>query len=112
MLALGIDPGTAICGYGLVDMQGSRLKAVEYGAILTSPKMRPQDTERHRTGGTHTAPNKTVRSRLRQSFQRADYLYGDEDTASARAAQTGRRRRRARRCHLHHALHEQPNLAQ
>ena len=43
MLALGIDPGTAICGYGLVDMQGSRLKAIEYGAILTSPQMRPQD---------------------------------------------------------------------
>lgn len=43
MLALGIDPGTAICGYGLVNMQGSRLTAVEYGAILTSPKMRPQD---------------------------------------------------------------------
>lgn len=43
MLALGIDPGTAICGYGLVNMAGSRLTAVEYGAILTSPKMRPQD---------------------------------------------------------------------
>lgn len=43
MLALGIDPGTAICGYGLVDMQGSRLKAVSYGAILTNPKMRPQN---------------------------------------------------------------------
>ncbi len=43
MLALGIDPGTAICGYGLVHMAGSRLTAVEYGAILTSPKMRPQD---------------------------------------------------------------------
>lgn len=43
MLALGIDPGTAICGYGLVKMAGSRLTAVEYGAILTSPKMRPQD---------------------------------------------------------------------
>ena len=43
MLALGIDPGTAICGYGLVNMQGSRLKAIEYGAILTSPQMRPQD---------------------------------------------------------------------
>lgn len=24
-------------------MQGSRLKAIEYGAILTSPQMRPQD---------------------------------------------------------------------
>ena len=43
MLALGIDPGTAICGYGLVNMQGSRLQAVQYGAILTSPKMRPED---------------------------------------------------------------------
>ena len=26
MLALGIDPGTAICGYGVVEMQGSVLK--------------------------------------------------------------------------------------
>ena len=43
LLVLGIDPGTAICGYGLVKMDGSRLYAVEYGAILTSPKMRPQD---------------------------------------------------------------------
>lgn len=43
MLALGIDPGTAICGYGLVDMQGSRLKAVAYGAVLTSPKSKPED---------------------------------------------------------------------
>lgn len=43
MLALGIDPGTAICGYGFVELAGSRLKAVEYGAITTSPKARPQD---------------------------------------------------------------------
>ena len=26
MLVLGIDPGTAICGYGLVDMTGNRLR--------------------------------------------------------------------------------------
>ncbi|MBR6710111.1 MAG: crossover junction endodeoxyribonuclease RuvC, partial [Selenomonadaceae bacterium] len=25
MLALGIDPGTAICGYGFVEQVGSRL---------------------------------------------------------------------------------------
>ena len=43
MLALGIDPGTAICGYGLVEMQESRLKAVKYGAVLTSPKSRAED---------------------------------------------------------------------
>ena len=38
MLALGIDPGTAICGYGFVEARGSRLIAHEYGAITTSPK--------------------------------------------------------------------------
>ncbi|MDU4960661.1 MAG: crossover junction endodeoxyribonuclease RuvC [Sporomusaceae bacterium] len=35
MLALGIDPGTAICGYGLVRSEGSSLKALAYGAIET-----------------------------------------------------------------------------
>lgn len=39
MLALGIDPGTAICGYGLVELKGSSLKAIDYGAIETSPKL-------------------------------------------------------------------------
>lgn len=43
MLALGIDPGTAICGYGLVESNGSRLIAHEYGAITTSAKARPED---------------------------------------------------------------------
>ena len=28
MLALGIDPGTAICGYGVVEMQGISLNPV------------------------------------------------------------------------------------
>jgi len=44
MLALGIDPGTAICGYGLVDLQGSHLQALCYGAIETSSTM--SDAER------------------------------------------------------------------
>ena len=43
MLALGIDPGTAICGYGFVEERGSRLIAREYGAITTSPKMKMED---------------------------------------------------------------------
>ena len=47
MLALGIDPGTAICGYGFVEYQGSRLIAREYGAITTSPKARMQDRLAH-----------------------------------------------------------------
>ncbi|MCR5175446.1 MAG: crossover junction endodeoxyribonuclease RuvC [Anaerovibrio sp.] len=43
MLVLGIDPGTAICGYGFVELKGSRLVAREYGAITTSSKARPED---------------------------------------------------------------------
>ncbi len=36
MLAIGIDPGTAICGYGVVESEGSRLRALDYGAIQTA----------------------------------------------------------------------------
>ncbi len=43
MLALGIDPGTAICGYGLVEQFQGRLIAKNYGAITTSPQARMQD---------------------------------------------------------------------
>ena len=38
MLVLGIDPGTAICGYGVVAVKNGREKAVDYGAVLTPPE--------------------------------------------------------------------------
>jgi crossover junction endodeoxyribonuclease RuvC len=37
MLVLGIDPGTASTGYGLVRSGGSRLEAMEDGVIRTAP---------------------------------------------------------------------------
>jgi len=43
MLALGIDPGTAICGYGFVEQDGGQLIAKEFGVITTSPRARMQD---------------------------------------------------------------------
>lgn len=42
MLALGIDPGTAICGFGLVDLTGNRLRPVHYGAVFTDKDMKPE----------------------------------------------------------------------
>ena len=36
MIVLGIDPGTAAMGYGVVDRSGGRLRAVDYGCITTS----------------------------------------------------------------------------
>ena len=38
MIIIGIDPGTAICGYGVIDVQGSKIKPVAYGAITTTPE--------------------------------------------------------------------------
>ena len=43
MRALGIDPGTAICGYGIVDYVDGKLIPKHYGSITTSPQARMQD---------------------------------------------------------------------
>ncbi len=39
MLVLGIDPGTALCGYGLVRAEGDKMSLVAYGAVSTSAKL-------------------------------------------------------------------------
>jgi crossover junction endodeoxyribonuclease RuvC len=39
---LGIDPGTAACGFGIVHERGDRLRAVEFGWWQTSAKQRPE----------------------------------------------------------------------
>jgi crossover junction endodeoxyribonuclease RuvC len=40
MLAIGIDPGTAITGYGLVlENEDGRLSIVDFGTIVTSPNL-------------------------------------------------------------------------
>jgi crossover junction endodeoxyribonuclease RuvC len=38
-IVLGIDPGTAILGYGVVAVQGDDLEALTYGAITTPASM-------------------------------------------------------------------------
>jgi crossover junction endodeoxyribonuclease RuvC len=39
MRVLGIDPGTASTGYGVVDVEGSRMRAVDHGVIATAASM-------------------------------------------------------------------------
>jgi crossover junction endodeoxyribonuclease RuvC len=39
---VGIDPGTAACGYGIVHESGGRLKAVDHGWWSTSAGERPE----------------------------------------------------------------------
>ena len=40
MKVLGIDPGTAACGYGIVHGSGGRLRAGTFGCWRTSPRER------------------------------------------------------------------------
>jgi len=37
MIILGIDPGFAITGYGIVKYEGNKFKPIEYGALTTKP---------------------------------------------------------------------------
>ena len=38
MIILGIDPGLAIMGYGVIETDGSRHRLVQYGALTTEAK--------------------------------------------------------------------------
>ena len=40
MIILGIDPGTATTGYGVIENNQGKVKAVDYGCILTDKKMK------------------------------------------------------------------------
>ena len=39
MIILGIDPGTAAMGYGVVERSGGRLRAIDHGCLVTSPDL-------------------------------------------------------------------------
>jgi crossover junction endodeoxyribonuclease RuvC len=42
MRVLGIDPGTQVCGYGVIDSDGPELKAVDYGVVRAPRRDLPQ----------------------------------------------------------------------
>ncbi|MBR6006289.1 MAG: crossover junction endodeoxyribonuclease RuvC [Clostridia bacterium] len=51
MIVLGIDPGYAILGYGVLDVQNGKTKAIDCGVIETTPAMTfPERLERLYTG--------------------------------------------------------------
>ena len=39
MIILGIDPGTATTGYGVIEEEKGKIKLIDYGCILTSSKL-------------------------------------------------------------------------
>ena len=51
MIALGIDPGTATCGFGVVSLENGDLRLVDAGVIRTAP----DETDGARLGQLHAA---------------------------------------------------------
>jgi crossover junction endodeoxyribonuclease RuvC len=51
VIALGIDPGTATCGFGVVELEGGRLRMVDAGVIRTGS----EQTDAFRLGQLHAA---------------------------------------------------------
>ncbi|WP_206459091.1 crossover junction endodeoxyribonuclease RuvC [Anaerovorax sp. IOR16] len=47
MKILGIDPGYAIMGYGIVEMKGNHFKPIAYGAVTTDKNMPMPDRLKH-----------------------------------------------------------------
>ena len=43
MLILGVDPGIAITGYGLLEQNGNRIKPLKYGVIRTSSDLMAEE---------------------------------------------------------------------
>ena len=39
MRVIGVDPGTLVCGFGVVDYVGSKMKAVDFGAVRVRKEM-------------------------------------------------------------------------
>ena len=42
MIILGIDPGYAIVGYGVIEYKASRFRVIDYGAITTPAGLEPE----------------------------------------------------------------------
>ena len=47
MRILGIDPGYAILGYGIVEKKGNRFEVIDYGSVTTDAKERMPDRLKH-----------------------------------------------------------------
>jgi len=43
MIILGIDPGTATTGFGIIKKDKDKIEVIDYGCILTTPDMSDGD---------------------------------------------------------------------
>jgi crossover junction endodeoxyribonuclease RuvC len=57
VITLGIDPGTAMCGFGVVELSNGGVRMIDAGAIRTTPDA----TDAERLGQLHAALRQLIR---------------------------------------------------
>jgi crossover junction endodeoxyribonuclease RuvC len=80
MRILGIDPGSRVCGYGVIDCDGASLRYVECG-VLTAPEHRPME---HRLGEIATALREVI-TELRPQLVAMEDVFTHQNPRSALA---------------------------
>lgn len=80
MLTLGIDPGTATTGFGLVRQQGDKLSYVSCGCILTTPK----DTSQGRLAKIYQEMKQLITAH-KPDYVAVERLFFGENTKTAMA---------------------------
>lgn len=78
MRILGIDPGYAIVGYGVIDYDKNKFKVVEYGAITTEA-----DEEMNSRFKTIHDDLNTIIERTRPGFMAIEQLYFNSNQKTA-----------------------------
>jgi crossover junction endodeoxyribonuclease RuvC len=70
VIALGIDPGTAMCGFGVVSLDGGRLRLVDAGVVRTSSDTEAADRLRqlHAAIGQLLAEHRPARVAVERLF--------------------------------------------
>jgi len=85
MRILGIDPGYAILGYGVVDVTGTKLTPVDYGVIATTPDERLPERLNRLYDGT-----KALIERFSPDMAVFEELFFYRNTTTALAVGAGR----------------------
>ena len=78
MIILGIDPGYAIVGYGVLEYNGNKFKVIEYGAITTDASMEMFD----RLKSIHDDLNKII-ERVKPDFKAIEELFFNSNQKTA-----------------------------
>lgn len=79
MRVLGFDPGTAACGYGVVDGEGDRLAAVAYGVLPV-----PSDTPERRLAALFRGASEVI-GRHRPQVVAVEELFFNRNVRTALA---------------------------